>query len=76
MVLHFVGVKPGKDDDRFYRAVRVFGYPDFIHPKWDYRAKSEILPEDVAVFFSGTENDEPSFYPYTEQDMHNYMRNR
>ena len=75
-MLHFVGVRPDREADRFHRAVRVFGYPDFIHPKWDIRAKQEVLPEDTAVFFSGTENDEPSFYPYTEEDMAIYRSNR
>jgi hypothetical protein len=47
--LHFVGFT---DTDRYDRAVRHFGEPDFVHRSWDHRAASEIGPNDVAVFAS------------------------
>jgi hypothetical protein len=53
--LHFVGFK----DDRIHTARRVWGQPDFYHRTWDGRAKSMILPGDVAVFADGDETDEP-----------------
>jgi hypothetical protein len=33
---HFVGFR----DDRYNRAIRVFGRPDFVHRFWDRRARS------------------------------------
>lgn len=53
--VHFVAF----EDDRWWNAVRIFGKPDFIHPKWDMRAKREIGDEDIVVFAEGTEHDEP-----------------
>ena len=49
--VHFVGFR----DDRFWNAVRVFGRPDFIHRKWDQRARREIAPDDVLIFAEGDE---------------------
>lgn len=49
---HFVGFR----DDRFTSAVRVFGRPDFIHPRWDQRAAREIAPGDIVVFADGDES--------------------
>ncbi|PZU95643.1 MAG: hypothetical protein DI527_00595 [Chelatococcus sp.] len=51
--MHFVGFR----DDRWWNALRVFGRPDFVHPKWDQRARREIAPGDVIVF---AESDEPA----------------
>lgn len=55
-MLHFVGFR----DDRYWNAVRVFGPPDFIHRRWDLRAKREIAPDDLIVFATGNERQEPS----------------
>jgi len=52
--------------DEYFRAVRVFGKPDFIHGGWDRWARQEIVPGDVAVFAKGTDADEPSPYSYPE----------
>jgi hypothetical protein len=49
--LHFVGFR----DDRWWNAVRVFGEPDFIHPRWDMRARREIADGDIVVFAAGDE---------------------
>lgn len=45
-MVHFVGFR----GDEYTSAVRVFGYPDFIHRIWDIRAVAEIQPEDTVVF--------------------------
>ncbi len=50
--LHFVGFR----DDRWRNAVRVFGRPDFVHPRWDLRARREIAEGDTVVFAEGDEN--------------------
>lgn len=55
-MLHFVGFR----DDRYWNAVRVFGPPDFIHRRWDLRAKREIAPDDLIVFATGNERQKPS----------------
>lgn len=49
---HFVGFK----DDRYHAAVRAFGRPDFVHRFWDYRAVSEIAPDDRVIFAEGDEH--------------------
>lgn len=51
-MLHFVGFH----DDRWWNAVRVFGRPDFIHPRWDLRARREIADGDAVVFADGDES--------------------
>jgi hypothetical protein len=55
MALHFVGFK----DDRVWNALRVFGPPDFWHRSWDARARAEIVEGDIAVFATGSIEDEP-----------------
>lgn len=50
-VVHFVGFK----DDRFWNAVKVFGYPHFFHRWWDVRAFQEYAPGDTMVFADGDE---------------------
>ncbi len=62
---HFVGFR----DDRYWNAVRVFGFPDFIHRGWDLRAQREIAPGDIVVFADGDGNQEPrrkSYHDLTE----------
>jgi hypothetical protein len=51
MALHFVGFNA----DREWRAVAIWGQPDFWHRTWDWRARQEIAPGDVAVFANGDE---------------------
>jgi hypothetical protein len=60
--LHFVGFK----DDRWHNAVKIFGMPDFIHRRWDYRAFCECCPGDVVVFADGDEHS--PIYPYAYDD--------
>lgn len=60
--VHFVGFK----DDRFNTAVKTFGYPDFIHRFWDYRAVCEVCDGDMVVFANG--DDTQSIKPYSFDD--------
>lgn len=65
--LHFVGFK----DDAYNRAQRVFGPPDFIHPRWDRRARREIADGDTVLFAVGSEADEPTRFnapDYVEEE--------
>ncbi len=55
-ITHFVGFR----DDRYWNAVRVFGRPHFIHRRWDLRAQRDIHPNDLVVFATGNERQEPS----------------
>lgn len=52
--LHFVGFT---DTAQFHRALRIWGQPDFIHRFWDRRATNEIMPGDLVIFATGTEDD-------------------
>ena len=45
-ILHFVGFR----GDEYYRATRIFGWPDMIHYHWDKRAISDVSPGDTVVF--------------------------
>ncbi|MDF2809280.1 MAG: hypothetical protein K0S56_311 [Microvirga sp.] len=54
--LHFVGFR----GEEFWSAVKVWGRPDFIHRKWDQRARREIAPDDTIIFATGSEADLPS----------------
>lgn len=55
-MIHFVGFC----DDRWWNAIAVFGKPDFIHPRWDQRARREIGEGDLIVFADGDEDQAPS----------------
>jgi hypothetical protein len=57
MAVHFVGFR---DSAQFHRAVAVFGQPDFVHRRWDVRAKQEVVGSDVAVFATGVVTDRAS----------------
>ena len=76
MAVHFIGFAYDKDIPRMANAVKVFGPPDFLHRLWDVRAKLEVLPGDVAVFARGSDADEPSFYPYDNDEYYSYVTNR
>lgn len=47
--VHFVGFR----GDEYLSAVRVWGFPDFIHRGWDRRAQREIADGDTIVFAKG-----------------------
>lgn len=50
--LHFV--RFANMHDRHYdNAVAVFGLPDFMHRRWDKRARREIAAGDTVVFAKG-----------------------
>lgn len=56
--LHFIGVfHPAiRSDPRYDYMVRFFGVPDFVHRRWDRRARDEVVPGDVAIFAEGDES--------------------
>ena len=62
MALHFVGFR----GDEYGRAVRIFGVPDFIHIGWDRWARQEVMAGDIAVFATGTAEDEPSAHSFPD----------
>lgn len=66
--LHFVGFKDPRyaKDERFERARRVFGEPDFLHRYYDIRAYQEIVPGDTAIFAEGTEAQTPRQQSYDD----------
>lgn len=49
--VHFVGFR----DDRWWSAIKVFGPPDFVHPRWAQRARREIAGGDTIIFATGDE---------------------
>jgi hypothetical protein len=53
--LHFVGLR----GDEYWRAVRVFGRPDFIHDAWDITAAAHAAPIDTVVFARGPADQKP-----------------
>lgn len=50
--LHFVRFD-NAHDERYRRAVQLFGEPDFMHRFWDHRVQREIAAGDVIVFAKG-----------------------
>lgn len=56
MALHFVGFRDGSE---LYRAMKLFGIPDFIHVKADVRFchGGELDPSDTIVFARGSKVD-------------------
>ena len=64
-LVHFVGFR----DDRYWAAVRVFGWPDMIHEAWDRYAADDVAPGDVVVFAEGEWDQLPrSFTVEAEQN--------
>lgn len=55
---HFVGFR----GEEYWSAVRLFGKPDFVHPKWDERARSMIDVNDTIVFAEGDEHQRVHFH--------------
>lgn len=66
--LHFVGFKDPRvtKDERFDRAVRVFGWPDFYHRGWDMRARREIMAGDTIVFARGDDRQQPRLHSFDD----------
>jgi hypothetical protein len=65
--LHFVGFRDG----RYFSATKVFGTPDFVHPRWDRRASDEVMDGDVVVFANGTEADRPADNAWDDSEQFN-----
>lgn len=65
-MLHFVGFR----DDRYWNAIRVFGQPDFIHQRWDWRTIQEYDPEtDTIIFATGNEHWRLARYSYDDSSF-------
>ncbi len=77
MALHFVGFTHPNiraagltrslitESDRYERAVRMFGVPDFVHQRWDIRAYQESdVPGDVVIIAQGA----ACHLPFTHDD--------
>jgi hypothetical protein len=60
--LHFVRFR----DDRYLTAVKVFGWPDFVHRHWDHRAVAEVMPGDTVVFAEGDEHSDVTAFSYDD----------
>jgi hypothetical protein len=41
--------------NEYHSAVKIFGKPDFYHPKFDIRAKADITEGDTVVLANDTE---------------------
>lgn len=68
--IHFVGFKDPRyeKDERYWRAYRVWGQPDFFHRGWDNRAKHEIADGDTIIFAKGDWRQEPSLYSFDDSE--------
>ena len=60
--VHFIGFR----GDEYLSAVRVFGFPDFIHVTHDQRMYGDVDNDDTLVF--GPKADPDFICPYTDQD--------
>lgn len=56
--IQFVGFRGAE----YQAAVRIWGEPDFIHQRWDTRARRELHASDTVIFARGTAADPPSRY--------------
>lgn len=65
MAVHFVGFRDG---DSYRRACMVWGKPDFVHPRWDFRAQrgGEWAEGDVRVFATGSDSDPPDPFAWDD----------
>jgi hypothetical protein len=66
--LHFVGFPYPRyeKDERVWRAIAIWGWPDFYHRSWDNRARREIADGDTIIFAKGDENQTPTDYSYDD----------
>lgn len=71
--IHFIGFRDAK---QYWAAVRVWGYPDFVHKHWDYRVKcgGEYHPQDILVFGQGTETDTPNEYSFNDSEATDWLQ--
>ena len=65
--VHFVGFR----GDEYFRAIKVFGTPDFIHRNNDTRVLrgGEIAPCDRVVYANGCELKEPSPFAFNDSEV-------
>lgn len=65
LTIHFIGFR----GDEYWSAVKIWGYPHFIHRNWDIRARIEIADGDIAIFAKGSFDDEPSVYSFDDSSV-------
>ena len=64
VIVHFVGFR----DDRYWNAVKIFGFPHFIHPGWDIRAQRDIGDNDLVIFANGEYDQLPRVRSFNDID--------
>lgn len=66
--LHFVGFRDPRyaKDERYWRAVKVWGEPDFLHRGWDMRARREIADGDTIIFAKGSADQPPRLMSFDD----------
>lgn len=69
---HVVGLMHPAIDSRDLQRLRrlefYFGPVDVIHYRWDYRAREEIVPGDLAIFATGTDQDPVDSHSFDDSD--------
>ena len=65
--IHFVGFR----GDEYFRAVKVFGTPDFIHRNNDTRVLGggELGPCDTVVYANGCELKAPNQHAFNDSEV-------
>lgn len=62
--LHFVGFR----GEEYWSAVRVWGFPDFIHRYLDHRAVGDFAPDDIIICARGCTDDPPNPYAFNDSE--------
>lgn len=63
--VHFVGFR----GEEFWSAVKVFGYPNFIHSIHDHRMYGDVGPEDVLIFGPKANPDHISKFSWQDHEL-------
>jgi len=62
--IHFVGFR----GEEWWSAIKIWGWPDFVHRGWDRRAAREIAPGDVLIFAKGSDRHAPAERNFNDID--------
>ena len=65
MYTHFIGFR----GDEYFRAVRVFGLPDFIHLTHDHRMYGDVGSDDKLVFGPKAEPNRISEFSWQDHEL-------
>jgi hypothetical protein len=63
--VHFIGFR----GEEFWSAVKVFGYPDFVHLIHDNRMYGDVGDEDTLVFGPKASPDKISEYSWQDHEL-------